>query len=141
MSRFNNNRRLDIITFCLERDGPICQGIVNGKRCLHFFRDINEIEVDHVNGNPHYNPEDGSNWRNVCRSCNWHLWLQKEKERLAQTNDNQSTLQTSVCVSEQKRAPTLAEAHVLAGEGGRVVVDGLGNGFAYKTAQDIAEER
>lgn len=97
----------------IERDGNLCQGVVNGKRCLHTFQSLDDIRVDHIDGNKDNNPEDNSNYRCVCVRCNFHMWLEVEKRKVA--NDNQST-RHATCVSaptpedKQNKATITAEA-------------------------------
>ncbi len=49
---------------CLGRDGYSC------KICKNKFYSNIVAEIHHVDGNPNNNPEDGSNWQLVHKSCN-----------------------------------------------------------------------
>ena len=41
-----------------------------GNRCHICNRTDRPLEVDHLNGDPEYNPSDGSNWAPACGRCN-----------------------------------------------------------------------
>lgn len=42
----------------------------HGNRCHICNRTNRPLEVDHLNGDPEYNPPDGSNWAPACGPCN-----------------------------------------------------------------------
>lgn len=71
----------------LERDGNICRGVVKGKKCTHSFTAIDDIRVNHIDGNSDNNPEDLSNYNLVCNAANFDQWLEQERRLIV--NDNQ----------------------------------------------------
>jgi len=51
MSRFNNKKRMIIITHLLERDGNLCQGCEN----KHGFASTKDMRIDHLDGEKDHN--------------------------------------------------------------------------------------
>jgi hypothetical protein len=85
-----NGRRLDAKTYimayqlCKYRDGEKCK-ICGGHIGDHMptkltskwklpTKNIERLEIDHVDGNPRNNPPDGSNWRLLCKADNLEAW-------------------------------------------------------------------
>lgn len=69
--------------------------MVKGRRCTHNFRSIDEIRVNHIDGNEDNNPADLSNYNMICNAANYDQWLEQQK-----VFDNQTARQSLyMCVS------------------------------------------
>lgn len=72
MGNFNNRQLERIRLTVLARDGSLC------KICLKpLANSPNIAEVIHLDGNPHNNPTDYSNWGLAHKECNWKQFKDK----------------------------------------------------------------
>jgi hypothetical protein len=100
MLRFHPDKRPEILTRLIERDGPYCMGITKeGKRCLtplYLLKPI-DIHIHHIipiERAGERDAEDISIMVALCRSCHSIATVAEEKAYA-----NQSTIESPVCES------------------------------------------
>lgn len=78
-----NSRQLELARcICIARDGRNCP------KCNKYFHNLeNVVHVDHIDGNPQNNPDDGSNWQLLCHSCNVQKWHRQKWESVLDTGN------------------------------------------------------